>query len=85
MPKLKTITDRMFLKDKDFVLVNIQLLTVKDLNEIEVVLNETGKGKSFGNILKSRGKTDPLVNENGEQDNRQFFLVTLASSQVNSI
>ncbi|MBK6680353.1 MAG: hypothetical protein IPG53_10155 [Ignavibacteriales bacterium] len=54
------------LKDKDFVLVNIQLLTVKDLNEIEVVLNETGKGKSFGDILKSRGKTDPLVNENGE-------------------
>lgn len=54
------------LKDKDFVLVNIQLLTVKDLNEIEVVLNETGKGKTFSEILKSRGKTDPLVNENGE-------------------
>lgn len=54
------------LKDKDFVLVNIQLLTVKDLNEIEVVLNETGKGKSFSEILKSKGKTDPLVNENGE-------------------
>ncbi|MBK7867575.1 MAG: hypothetical protein IPJ75_11675 [Ignavibacteriales bacterium] len=54
------------LKDKDFVLVNIQLLTVKDLNEIEVVLNETGKGKSFSEILKSRGKTDPLVNEKGE-------------------
>lgn len=54
------------LKDKDFVLVNIQLLTVKDLNEIEVVLNETGKGKSFSDILKSRGKTDPLVDENGE-------------------
>lgn len=54
------------LKDKDFVLVNIQLLTVKDLNEIEVVLNETGKGKSFSEILKSRGITDPLVNENGE-------------------
>lgn len=54
------------LKDKDFVLVNIQLLTVSDLNEIEVVLNETGKGKSFSEILKSKGKTDPLVNENGE-------------------
>lgn len=54
------------LKDKDFVLVNIQLLTVKDLNDIEAVLNETGKGKSFSEILKSKGKTDPLVNENGE-------------------
>jgi len=54
------------LKDKDFVLVNIQLLTVKDLNEIEVVLKETGEGKTFGEILQSRGKTDPLVNEKGE-------------------
>lgn len=54
------------LKDKDFVLVNIQILTVKDLNEIEVVLKETGEGKTFGEILQSRGKTDPLVNEKGE-------------------
>ena len=54
------------LRDKDFVLVNIQLLTVKDLNEIEVVLKETGEGKTFGEILQSRGKTDPLVNEKGE-------------------
>lgn len=52
--------------DKDFVLVNIQILTVKDLNEIEVVLKETGEGKTFGEILQSRGKTDPLVNEKGE-------------------
>ncbi len=54
------------LKDKDFLLVNLQLISVNNLEEIETILNSTGKDKSFDQIAKGYGKTDPLVNENGE-------------------
>ncbi len=54
------------LKDNDFVLVNILLMTVNDLNLIEKVLDETGKGRSFESIVKDLGRTDTLVNANGE-------------------
>lgn len=54
------------LKDKDFLLVNLQLISMNNLEEIETILNSTGKDKSFDQIAKGYGKTDPLVNENGE-------------------
>ena len=54
------------LKDKDFLLVNLQLITVNNLEEIETILNSTGKEKSFDQIVRGYGKTDPLVNESGE-------------------
>lgn len=54
------------LKDKDFLLVNLQLISMNNLEEIETILNSTGKEKSFDQIAKGYGKTDPLVNENGE-------------------
>ncbi|MCA0387092.1 MAG: hypothetical protein LCH52_01215 [Bacteroidetes bacterium] len=54
------------LKDKDFLLVNLQLITVNNLEEIETILNSTGKEKSFDQIVRGYGKTDPLVDESGE-------------------
>ena len=54
------------LKDKDFLLVNILLLTVSDLGIMEKVINETSAGKTFESVIKEYGKTDTLVNANGE-------------------
>ncbi len=54
------------LKDKDFLLVNLLILTVNDLGIIEKVLNETSAGKPFESVIKEFGNSDTLVNANGE-------------------
>ena len=54
------------MKDNDFILVNILLMTVNDLGIVEKVLDETGKGKTFESMVKDLGRTDSLVNSNGE-------------------
>jgi parvulin-like peptidyl-prolyl isomerase len=54
------------LTDKDFVMVNLKLITLPNLAGIEDALNLTGKGKTFDEIVASYGKTDSLVNEKGE-------------------
>lgn len=47
-------------------MLNIRLVTLKDLNEVSKILESLKQGVDFGEIVKSYGKSDPLVNENGE-------------------
>lgn len=58
--------NREFKKDKQNVLYNLKILTLDDLSEIEIVLNEISNGKSFDEIISAYGRTDSLVNDKGE-------------------
>lgn len=48
------------------VYVNLKLLTLSSLQEMENVLKQLTEGISFDEIIKKFGKTDMLVDENGE-------------------
>ncbi len=50
----------------DIVYVNLKLISLSSLGEMEDVLKQLTEGNSFEEIIKHYGKTDPLVNENGE-------------------
>jgi parvulin-like peptidyl-prolyl isomerase len=47
-------------------LLNIRLITLKDLEEVSKILESLKQGTDFGEIVKQYGKTDSLVNNNGE-------------------
>lgn len=53
-------------KDTSILLMNLCILTSRNLEEIESVLNQVNFGKTFLQIVKEYGKTDPLTDENGE-------------------
>lgn len=54
-------------------LVNVRILTLDNLDSIAVVLNQIKNGKDFGDILKSYGRTDSLVNIMGESNLRPLI------------
>jgi len=47
-------------------LVNIRLISLKDLDEISKILNDLKDGEDFGDVIKNYGQTDSLVNAFGE-------------------
>lgn len=47
-------------------LVNIRLISLKDLDEVSKILNDLKDGKNFGDVIKNYGQTDSLVNAFGE-------------------
>lgn len=57
-----------FRKDKNNTLIKLKILNLDNLEQVENVLNQISAGKSFDEILKSYGRTDTLVNDNGETD-----------------
>lgn len=62
------------LQDKfNMQLVNVRILTLDNLDSIAVVLEQIKDGKDFGEILKSYGRTDPLVNILGETNLRPLI------------
>ncbi|AFH50298.1 Hypothetical protein IALB_2595 [Ignavibacterium album JCM 16511] len=46
--------------------VNLKILTLTSLQETENVLKQLKEGNTFDDVLKQFGKTDPLVDENGQ-------------------
>lgn len=57
-----------FRKDKNNTLMKLKILNLDNLEQVENVLNQISAGKSFDEILKSYGRTDTLVNDNGETE-----------------
>ena len=57
-----------FRKDKSNVLIKMKILNLEKLEEVENVLKSISSGKSFDEIVANYGKTDSLVNENGETE-----------------
>lgn len=51
--------------DKDFLLINLTLVTVQSPEEVENILRLTDSGTSFESVAASYGRTDSLVNEKG--------------------
>ncbi len=63
-----------FLKSFSNSLVKLQMITLNDLDAIGMVLDKMNAGVDFSEIASYFGKTDSLVNQNGESD---FIPVTL--------
>ncbi len=57
-----------FKKDRNNLLLKMKILNLQSLEEVENVLNQISAGKSFNEIIKSYGRTDSLVNDNGETE-----------------
>lgn len=57
-----------FRKDKNNVLIRMKILNLSQLEEVEIVLKSISEGKSFDEIVVNYGKTDTLVNDNGETE-----------------
>jgi len=47
-------------------LINIRLVSIKDLDEVSNIFELLKQGTDFGDLVKSYGSTDSLVNEDGE-------------------
>lgn len=56
-------------------LINVRLISIKDLNEVSNIFEELKQGNDFSQIVKSYGKTDSLVNENGETGLKPVLLL----------
>lgn len=50
----------------DLALINLRILTLRNLDLISEILNQLNEGADFGEIIKPFGQTDPLVNILGE-------------------
>lgn len=73
-----------------FDYVNLKLLTLSSIQRMENVLKQLTEGNSFEEIIKKFGKTDMLVDENGETGLQPAFALgdigTIASQlKVNQI
>ncbi|MFZ2322505.1 MAG: hypothetical protein WAV89_02290 [Ignavibacteriaceae bacterium] len=64
-----------FVNASNIKLINIRLVTLKDLDEVSSILNLLKEGKDFGAIVKEYGMTDPLVNGNGETGLKPILLL----------
>jgi len=57
-----------FVKSFSTSLVKLQMITLNDLDEIGIVLDKMNARVEFSEIAEYFGKTDSLVNQNGESD-----------------
>lgn len=57
-----------FKKDRNNLLLKMKFLNLERLEDVENVLNQISSGKPFDEIIKSYGRTDTLVNDNGETE-----------------
>lgn len=55
-----------YLKAKSVSLVKLQMITITDLDEISIVLDKMNAGIDFTDIVKFYGKTDSILNSDGE-------------------
>lgn len=53
-------------KDSNLVLLNLQIISLNNLDEIATILEKLQQENNFNELIKQYGKTDPLTNENGE-------------------
>lgn len=55
-----------YLKASSVSLVKLQMITINDLDEISIVLDKMNAGIDFTDIVKFYGKTDSILNSDGE-------------------
>ncbi len=56
-------------------LINLRLISIKDLDEVSRILELLQQGIDFGDIIGSYGKTDSLVNDKGETGLKPVLLL----------
>ena len=66
-------------------LINIRLVSINDLDEVSNIFDLLKKGKDFGDIVKSYGKTDTLVNEDGETGLKPVLLLGYVGSVASDL
>jgi len=71
-----------FVKSFSTSLVKLQMITLNDLDEIGIVLDKMNAGVEFSKIAEYFGKTDSLVNQNGET---HFIPVSLLGDLSNTV
>ncbi|MCU0342972.1 MAG: hypothetical protein MUF28_04020 [Ignavibacterium sp.] len=66
-------------------LLNIRLVSINDLDEVSNIFDLLKEGKDFGGIVKSYGRTDSLVNENGETGLKPLLLLGYVGSVASDL
>ena len=56
-------------------LINIRLVSIQDLDEVSNIFEALKQGRDFGDLVKSYGSTDSLVNEFGETGLKPVLLL----------
>jgi parvulin-like peptidyl-prolyl isomerase len=56
-------------------LINIRLISIKDLDEVSKIFELLKQGKDFGDIVKNYGRTDSLINNDGETGLKPVLLL----------
>jgi peptidyl-prolyl cis-trans isomerase C len=60
----------------DTELINLRIITLTELDEVSKIFDLLKEGKSFEDIIKNYGQTDPLVNEYGETGLKPISLLS---------
>jgi parvulin-like peptidyl-prolyl isomerase len=66
-------------------LINIRLVSIKDLDEVSNIFELLKQGTDFGDLVKNYGKTDTLVNENGETGLKPILLLGYVGSVASDL
>ena len=64
-----------FVNSSNIRLINLRLISTKDLDEVSRIFELLKQGTDFGEIIKSYGKTDSLVNSLGETGLKPLLLL----------
>lgn len=64
-----------FVNSSNIQLINIRLISTKNLDEVSNILELLKREIGFGEIIKSYGKTDSLVNDKGETGLKPILLL----------
>lgn len=74
-----------FVNASNIKLINIRLVTLKDLDEVSHIFDLLKQDKDFSEIVKSYGKTDSLVNMDGETGLQPVLLLGYVGSVASDL
>ncbi len=66
-------------------LINIRLVSIKDLDEVSNIFELLKQGTDFGDLVKSYGSTDSLVNSEGETGLKPILLLGYVGSVASDL
>jgi parvulin-like peptidyl-prolyl isomerase len=66
-------------------LINIRLVSIKDLDEVSNIFEILKQGSDFGDLVKSYGSTDSLVNNEGETGLKPILLLGYVGSVASDL
>lgn len=74
-----------YMKSSSMALINIRLISTKNLDEVSKILESLKQGRDFSEITKEYGKTDSLVNSNGETGLKPALLLGYVGSVASDL